>query len=122
MYDDIWLVKTFCLGNDMKKLLKRYVNGVTNNYCPICGTKLSYLRKIVFLDWRYLHKCPNCKKYLTVKYSKLLWFIKLLSVPTIIILCIVKKVYLFKMILMLLLLFIVFEIVVILQFLDIVDD
>ena len=106
----------------MNRLFKRYLNGIKNNYCPICGTKLSYWRKMFFLDWRYLHKCPNCKKHLTVKYSRVLWFVKLLSVPAIIILCILKKMYLFKIVLILLLLFLIFEIVIILPFLDIVDD
>ncbi len=106
----------------MKRLIIRYLDGIKNNYCPICGAKLSYWRKIFFLDWRYLHKCPKCKKHLTVKYSRILWFVDLLSIPSIIILFIFKKLHLFKTILIMLLFLLIFEIVIILPFLDVIDD
>lgn len=106
----------------MKRLIIRYLDGIKNNYCPICGAKLSYWRKIFFLDWRYLHKCPKCKKYLTVKYSRILWFVDLLFVLVIIILCILKKLHLFKFVLIVLLLFLICQIVLILPFLSVVND
>ena len=60
-----------------RNIIKRYINGIKNNNCPICGAKISYFRKIGFLDWRYINECPKCKKNLTVKWSRVLWIIAL---------------------------------------------
>lgn len=104
----------------MKRLIKRYLDGIRNNHCPLCGGKISFWRKIGFLDWRYLHKCPHCEKHLTVKYSRLLWFITLLSVPAALISYFLE--YSPRIIAMAVLILWALEIVVLLPFLPIVDD
>lgn len=107
----------FCKRN----IIKRYIDGIKNNTCPICGAKISYFRKIGFLDWRYVHECPKCKKNLTVRWSRVLWMITLCCAFLLLLFSVISSTRYFILVARILGVKWVFEILILLPFLKVVE-